>query len=312
VTVAELVSAHLGAAGAVVVSREPSRFAHNSRGEVLRVRLDDGTTLRLFRKAIEAEHGDHPDKLRRDREPLVYRSLLAEPYHPVPHLYGSAFDPRSQRSELLLEHVDGWPLVYHGLPLWVAAVRQLAVLHADLATRAHVLERSHFLLRLDGDYFRAWAERAFEAVSTVSSALEHCLRRIVDDYRDVTDCIAEEPLTLVHNDLAAKNVIVDTATDPSRIAFVDWEMAGAGCGLLDLAHLMHGFGDAERRLLISAYWSEIDRGRPGGDGRRRNRVLTACEIHNALYRLAHVHAWRLGRETVAEWVEELERMRRTV
>jgi Ser/Thr protein kinase RdoA (MazF antagonist) len=311
-TVEGLVSAHLGApGGAHVISREPSPFARRSPAEVVTVQVDDGTTLRVFLKRVRREVAGHPDKLRRDREPLVYRLLLAGRELPVPTFYGAGWDPASGRHDVLLEHIDGWSLKYRSVEHWVTAARSLALLHAHFAARAETLERADFLLRLDGDYLAAWAERAFAAVRSMSPALERRLRQAVGGLRDLADQIGREPLTLVHNDLAPKNVVADTSTTPARICFVDWEMAGAGCGLHDLAHLTHGFDARERRLLTSAYWEEMARMQPIESESERCRVLAACELHNALYRLAHIHDWRLGREPVERWIDEVSHQRRT-
>ena len=291
------------------ISRAPSPFAQRSRAEVVTVVLADGAVERRFVKWLGPE--THPDKRRRDREPLVFKQLL-DPGLPVPRYYGAYRDAVSRQHVLVLEYVDGWPLRYHGLERWATAVRELARLHARFASAGAALRECDFLLRLDGDYFRAWAIRASAAVDAHAPALRRRVQRALHNHDAVAELLAAQPPTLVHNDLAPKNVVVDVSNDPPRICFVDWEMAGAGCGLLDLAHLLHGFAGAERAAVSSAYWSELARARPAVAVAYGERVLAACEFQNAIFRLAHIAAWGLDRATVAERVEELERLRAAV
>jgi aminoglycoside phosphotransferase (APT) family kinase protein len=203
-------------------------------------------------------------------------------------------------------------LKYHGLQHWAPAGRRLAKLHAAFADRAAELARSDFLLALDRAYFGAWADRARAAAGVASAALGNRLERVLGRHREVAGLLAAQPPTLVHNDLAPKNVIADTSTDPARICFVDWEMAGVGCGLLDLAHLMHGLSARDERLLCTAYRGEPGAGRLALPDPEFARVLAACKLQNTLFRLAHIEAWDVGRETAALWVEDVARLQAAI
>lgn len=293
------------------ISRAPSRFAHRSRAEVVTVVLADGTVQRRFVKWLAPE--THPDKRRRDREPLVFGRLLdpgrCERRVPAPRCYGCHRDAASCEHVLVLEYVDGWPLKYHGLDHWATAARELARLHASFAASGGLLRRCDFLLRLDGDYFRAWTARASAAVRAHASALERRVQRVLHDHDAVVEALDAQPPTLVHNDLAPKNVVVETSSDPARICFVDWEMAGVGCGVLDLAHLLHGLTGRDREAVGSAYWSELARALPPVTVPDREHVLAACDLQNAIFRLAHIAAWGLDRPAVEDRVDELERLR---
>jgi aminoglycoside phosphotransferase (APT) family kinase protein len=114
----------------------------------------------------------------------------------------------------------------------------------------------------------------------------------------------------VHNDLAPKNVIVDRSTEPARICFVDWEMAGVGCGLLDLVDLKYGLDDASDQRMCAAYRDAI------GDcdvlprrGSECRRLFAACELHKTLYRLAFGENWGVSTERRTEWVRDAVRLR---
>jgi thiamine kinase-like enzyme len=85
----------------------------------------------------------------------------------------------------------------------------------------------------------------------------------------VVEALLALPRTVVHGEFYASNVLVAAADDASdsdptrlggksdaRVAPVDWELAAAGPGLTDLAALVSGWGDADRRALVAAYSAE--------------------------------------------------------
>jgi aminoglycoside phosphotransferase (APT) family kinase protein len=309
----ELLASHAGWSGSVrSVVASPSRFAHRSAADILTVELEDGVTIRLFRKRRGPEEAAHPDKLIRDREPLVYSELLSGAVLPVPTFYGWSSDEAAGRHDLLLEYIDGWSLQYQDLDHWTTAARWLARLHAEPALRGDRLERHGFLLRLDAAYLRAWAERAVTAAGAVSATLSRRLERVVADHGAIADLLASQPPTLVHNDLAPKNVIADVSRAPARICFVDWEMAGVGCGLIDLAHLMHGLSPDDEARMRAAYCAELAGAGLLPTGRELGRLLSACALHNAVYRLAHVRAWGIERGAVARWIDDAASLRGAV
>jgi hypothetical protein len=311
--VRRVVKAEVGGSVHVVsVRSEASRFATSSPVQVVTVDLGDGSRIRLFVKRLGPDPSGHPDKARPDREPLVYRRLLAGRGLPAPGFYGSDHSRGSRQEVLFLEHIDDWNLRYHGLDHWNSAARALARLHTHFACRQEDLDDADFLLRLDSTYFRAWALRALEAVGAASPVLRRRLELALRGHDEISRLLTEQPRTLVHNDLAPKNVIADTSAAPARILFVDWEMAGAGCGLLDLAHLKHGLEGREERDLCTVYQDELRRLGMAYDPDEFRRLLAACDLQNTLYRLAHIRAWGLAVETVDLWVEEVASLTRTV
>lgn len=288
--------------------REASPFATVFPAEVLTVALGDGEELSVFVKHFGDQQLDHPEKQRRDREVRVYQELLADEGLPAPRCYGHSWDVSSQTGSLFLEYVDDWNLKYQGPAHWFTAARRLARLHAHFAADPRRLLGHDFLLRFDLDFFLEWAERALSAVRAGSPELGDRLRRVIRSYDRLGEVIGSQPLTLVHNDLSPKNVLADRSSVPSRICFIDWEMAGAGCGLLDLVHLKYGLDAASDAELCAAYCAEL-----GGTGilppsrRELSSALAACELHKTVYRLAFSATWRLPPERVAEWVCDAER-----
>lgn len=64
---------------------------------------------------------------------------------------------------------------------------------------------------------------------------------------------AYPPTAFCHNDLAASNILID----PVAAGLIDFEYAGRGAPLLDLASLagMNDFAQTERRLLLDEYYA---------------------------------------------------------
>jgi hypothetical protein len=287
--------------------REPSPFATSFPVEVMSVSLENGDEMSLFVKHPGSEQSDHPDKQRRDREILVYEKLLGEIPLPAVKYYGSRWNEKTKRCDIFLEYIDDWNLKYQDLEHWFTAARRLAQFHAYFATRAERLLTCDFLLRLDTQYLCQWAERALSVVGDQSAELEAKLARVVNNYERVTEALSRQPPTLVHNDLAPKNVMADRSCNPARLYFVDWEMAGVGCGLLDLVHLKYGLDPVNDQKMCAAYCEEMagtDLVPP--DAPDRNSLFAACEVHQTIYRLAHSKSWRLPLAKVAEWVIEAE------
>jgi len=287
--------------------REPSPFAVRSVFpiEVLRVSLRGGEELALFVSQLGSEQADHPDKQHREREPRLYHDLLGDDDLPVPRYYGSRLNGTTQRLEVFLEYIGDWSLKYQGLDTWFPAARWLARFHAHFARRARDLLACDYLLRLDVSYFRSWAERALAVVAEQAEDLAEQLGVVVDGYEAAAETLSRQPVTLVHNDLSPKNVVADRSRHPVKIYFVDWEMAGVGCGLLDLVHLKHGLDPTDDGAMCAAYCGELEgTGLLPSDQSELRRLFTACELHQTIYRLASSRMWRLPVGRLADWVAE--------
>ena len=313
-TVMELLAPTLGSVVRVdSVTRQPSPFATLFPADVLSVCCSDGRNIRLFLKHLGSEQPDHPDKQCRDREVRVYEELLRDDALPVARYFGSRRNEATGRHELYLEYVDDWPLRHQHLQYWYTAARRLADFHAYFAARPHTLRGCGFLLNLDESYFAAWAGRAHAAVTQQSAQLGNRMERLCADYRPACEFLARQPATLVHNDLACKNVIADRSCTPARICIIDWELAGVGCGLLDLAHLKYGLEGASEQQMVDEYRSQLrSNDLLPSDDREFARLLAACELHKTFYRLAHSPAWKLATERLACWVGEAESFLRRV
>jgi Ser/Thr protein kinase RdoA (MazF antagonist) len=310
-TVEAVLSGSLGRAVSVqTLQREVNKFASLYPADILSVTLAGGERLSLYLKHLGREEADHPDKTCLEREVRIYEELLGDAVGaslPVPRYYGSAWNPHSMHHELYLEYINGWNLKYQDIEHWYTAALNLGRFHAHFARHAGRLRECEFLLALDEAWFRKWAGKALSAVAEKSTELAARLEPILEDYDRVTAIIARQPATLVHNDLAPKNVLALPNAQPVRIFFIDWEMAGASCGLLDLVHLKYGLDRKSDQKMCDAYFEGVaGSGLLPADEGERSVVLAACALQKSMYRLAHHRYWGLPVERMAGFVAEAE------
>jgi thiamine kinase-like enzyme len=285
--------------------RRPNPYSTLVPTEVLELDLSSGDTIAVFAKPLDRVQPDHPDKQQPEREPMLYRHLLADPGLPVARCLGAGEDPGGGTRKLYLEYLDGLDLRYQDLERWYLAAARLAELHRHFAARADVLRGCDYLLQLDQRYFEAWAERAVAELARMHPGSAGELSRIVECIDPAPALLAAQPVTLVHNDLSPKNAMAVTGGEVPRMAFVDWELAGVGCGALDVVHLAYGLDPDARRRLFDTYWRALEGSPLAVEGReRRVALLAACELHKTLYRLAHVETLGSDEVTVRRWIED--------
>ena len=273
---------------------------------MLEIELSSGGTMPVFVKRLGEEQASHPDKQRRDRELLLYTRLFASTELPVPRCLGVERDPASGAVELYLEYLAGLDLRYRDLEHWCRAARRLADLHRYFAERADALAVSDFLLTLDANYCEAWAQRAVAEVAELYPNTAGRLARLLACVDPAIELLVAQPTTLVHNDLSPKNVMSVTGSGAARVALVDWELAGVGCGALDLVHLAYGLDAEAHRRLCDAYWQRLEgSGLAPRDADARDALLAACELQKTVYRLAHATALGSDEDTVIAWIEQL-------
>jgi len=290
------------------MQRRPSPFVSRFPADEIAITTSTGERIGLFCKSLGDEESDHPEKQCRDREIRIYEELLdGENGLPTPRYFGTRGDPLTGRTQLFLEHLDDWDLQYQELTYWFLAARHLARLHAHFARQRARLLRCDFLLHLDGSYLANWARRAQAALAEWLPDLASQVEPVVTEYERVTDPIVRQPLTLVHNDLSPKNVVACRKSDPPRIALVDWEMAGVGCGVLDLVHLKHGLGVEDDQTMCAEYFRELARQGLAVSETDIAQLLAACDLHITMYRLAFGKTWGVAIPTMAQWARDVQR-----
>jgi Phosphotransferase enzyme family len=187
-----------------------------------------------------------------------------------------------ERHWLVVEKVAGTPLYQVELERWHEVARWLARLHDRFAGLA---EQEH-LVRYDRSYFELWPERADVRPP---------------GYDAVIDRLAALPTTLVHGELYASNVLLAGA----RVCVVDWELAGVGPGVLDLAALTAGLADEDAAALAETYRLALD---DPPDAKELGFELDCARLHLAIQWLGWSPDWTPPPEHALDWRAELPRL----
>jgi thiamine kinase-like enzyme len=109
----------------------------------------------------------------------------------------------------------------------------------------------------------------------------------------------------VHGDAFPANVVLGAQ---DRICFVDWELAGAGLGLHDLAALTAGsWTDSEREAMLEAYATGLKDSRATW-GSDVARLLLACRILVAVEMIGAMRDWEPPSHQYWDWPTELARL----
>ena len=210
------------------LARRPSPSASTAALEQLRVSLPDGSSRSLVLKTRGRDTA---------REVAVYRDVLEDAALGTPGFVAGSVED----GWLVLEDVPGRPLWASDGPAdWCATARWLADAHARLAPRARALGPA------PGAAPDARLDRAV-ARDARAAALAEVHGRAVTALRAA-------PRTVVHGELFPSNVLVREAASP---CVVDWETAGAGPGLLDLAALVLGWPAPQADEIARAHGGDL-------------------------------------------------------
>jgi aminoglycoside phosphotransferase (APT) family kinase protein len=290
----------------VDVEMRPFAYASSFAIEEADVRFDDGSVLELVCKATDEEamlteaRRIKPRFLHHPRrEILTYERLLAPLDVGAPRFYGSAVDPRTGHRWIFLERVCGVPLTEVGdFGVWQQACRWLASMHHRMAGDPGAADAIATvpLVQYDRAHAQLWMSRAQEHVQ--ADVAQPRTRRerfasLAPKYDAVLDEIAAEPAGFMHGEFFASNVLVETVSGQGRIRPIDWEVAGVGPVLMDLAALTAGrWTQDERTQLASAYRTAaagLTHAPPPPDDFMR--ALDCCRLQLAVERLGWARRW---------------------
>ncbi|HEX5365067.1 MAG TPA: hypothetical protein VFW63_00165 [Acidimicrobiales bacterium] len=219
------------------------------------------------------------------REAAMYRDVLGQvdgpPAHVGSHLDGT--DP----SVLVVELVDGLELSDVGeIDVWARAAAWFGAFHAsDALDRASAVP----LVAHDDRARVRWRDRAAAAAERLDGAARRRVARAVEVFDGPgRERLASATTGLVHGEAYPSNLVVGVtpaagtaAGAAPRICPVDWETAGRGPVLIDLAALVTGdWAPGDRQRLLAAYRAAA---RAGGLGFDDFAVeLAACRLQLAL------------------------------
>jgi len=236
------------------------------------------------------------------REIACYRDVLSRLGLSTPRYLGSTVVPASGRHWLFLERLLGDPLWQMGdVEVWARAARWLAKLHGRFEGRVEQLPGR--LIVHDRRYWSRWLARARRRLAREDSPRSHGeLRWLLERAERAVDWLVEQPETLIHGDFHPSNVLVERRGAGTLIHPVDWEMAGIGPGILDLAALTSGRWEPQRRAaVLTAYRGALPRRcRPPDDGFRRS--LQRCRLLLAVQWLGWSAGWDPPPEHAHDWL----------
>jgi Ser/Thr protein kinase RdoA (MazF antagonist) len=294
------------------LTRRPYRYATSAPLEELHVDLGDGAEMNLILKDLSRDRmigeagATKPEFLHQpEREVETYRRILA-PAGIGPRCVAAVAEPDPPRYWLLIEKVPGVELWQIGeLAIWEEVARWLGDFHAGFAGRIDEVRAANpHLLDLSAAWFRSWRDRALDRLGHSDDPRAPELERALHAYDDVAGALGALPRTFVHGELYPSNVLV-VRGEPPRICPVDWEMASTGPGLIDLAALVGGWKEDERRRLGAAYLE--GRGAPAVGSREETVLeqdLARCRLALALQWIGWSADWRPPAEHAHDWLGE--------
>jgi aminoglycoside phosphotransferase (APT) family kinase protein len=254
------------------IDRRPYAYRTSFPVEELRVELRGRGAVTLLFKLLDRQELEPGAQLAKprflhdpEREPAVYRALLADAPAGPPEFFGAVGE--AERRWLFLELVEGRELFQVGeRGLWEEAARWLSRFHVALAPERERLRSEARLLDHDARFYRRWMERArdFAADGARNAVRVEWLAAV---HEPVVEALLVLPRTVIHGEFYASNVLVaggasDFVHSPlgkksdARVAPVDWELAALGSGLSDLAALVSGWPEDDRAALAAAYAAE--------------------------------------------------------
>lgn len=276
--------------------------------------LADGSTLPLALKRIDAtgsfggcSEGKPAAVYDGMREALVYRTLLADREPAAPFLYGVVRSSGATGgSWLLLERIRGRELYqFEAIARWEEVAGWLARFHVRgrSTTRFQVACRAARLLNHTRPLLQGWHTRACRfAEARSDDGMRRALRHLAEPFRQAVDVALGLPRTLIHGDFYPSNILLEERRGTFVVRPVDWELAGVGPGLFDLAALTAGdWNEPACDRIVSAY-REATLSDGHMDRAAFESSLTACRLIIAVQWLGWDLDWVPPPEHRTDWL----------
>ena len=304
----------------VKLDRRISEYCSSFIIEELDVTLNDGTSLALIfkdlsRGALLQGAGSVKPWFFYDpmREIDTYRRILVLHNLGTATCFGARVDRDIDRYWLFLERVPPVLLWQMGeLDQWENVARWLAWMHHFLVRETEVIESGHIahLIKYDREFYQRWIKRAVAFVSQGDKSAARksaaAIEWLGSVYGRVVERLLTMPVTVIHGEFFASNVMIDPTPDSLRVCPVDWEMAAVGPGLVDLAGLTSGGWPSETKDVIAmAYYDGLPRDVTAKwDVPSFMADLDYCRLHQAVQWLGWSPSWSPPPEHKQDWLKE--------
>jgi hypothetical protein len=293
------------------LDRSPSEYGSSFALENVVVTLRGGEVLPLMFKNLDVlleRAARAKPKFLFDpcREIEVYRRILV-PHRLGPMCYGLVNGAASNRHWLFIEKVLGRELWQVGeFEVWASVVRWLARMHRRVGPVEAALISQVRLVEHDAAFCGRWIDRAVRFLAGASRA-GAVLRHVARAYPRVVDSLTSMPVAFIHGEFYASNILVADGPHSPAIYPVDWEMAGAGPALLDLAALVSGHWTVEQRAALArAYYDEWSGEHvAANDFERFTERLNCCRLHVAVQWLGWSRDWSPPAEHEHDWLNDV-------
>jgi len=297
----------------------PMPYASSFTIDEVTVRFDDGRSLELVCKGtgkaamlaearrIKPRFIHHPL-----REIATYERILAPLAAGAPRFYGSVVNRQRGDYWLFLERVRGVPLTEVGdFAVWRHVSAWLGEMHARLARDPGLPDAAALvpLVRYDRANAGVWMDRAQQHLEADVSRPRSVRRRFASlgsRYDVFLDELTALPMGFMHGEFFASNVLVETTAARRCIRPVDWELAGLGPMLMDLAALTAGSWTEDQRADLAASYE-----RAAGHETRTwrahggfTRALDCCRLQLAIQRLGWAKEWTPPATHRQDWLGE--------
>ena len=177
-------------------------------------------------------------------ERLIYQEILSQLPVPALRCYGCVGDPKAEVAWLFLEEASDQEYSERDTEHRAAAGPWVGIVHAasrkaDWASRLPGRKTDYYLARLRSSREVARQHLAnpnltADEVSVLAATVLHC--DVLEWHWNDVETICERiPPALVHGDLVCKNVRVRTTPGGTALLAFDWEHAGWGVPVTDLA-----------------------------------------------------------------------------
>lgn len=308
--------------GIRTLTRTPRLTRSRSTIEDLHLELTDGTTTHLLWKDLgTAEPGDEArfpvGVFDPRRELWVYGAILVGGDQ-GPRCWAALARSTDGIYWLFLEPVEGTPLSQSlERQAWLDASGWLGEFHARFRG---VDLRTPYLLRHDETLYRSWYRRAVAASESAAAGrnggeVAELLREIAPLHRLAVERVTAGDPTLLHGDFRSNNIFVTSAIDWPRVVPIDWEMAGPGPAIMDLAALTAGDWTAGDRVEFARAYRQ-GRLRAGDSCPSLGGLierLDAAHLLIAVQRMACLgDPRRFAPQQRAEWIRIAARTRRAL